>query len=278
MTPSMRAELINIAMVSDLSCFRALDKLASPAGAMKMNLTEDIGAYDDLIGDLQRSRPAGYRQKVLAASSSREKLKFQLEKMATAPPVDVASSHSKCQQCSCPIPDKSTKACPKCGSKLSGLFSPKDEKGKLRDGGKAPMEDNSSLGDGDPGAEAAVDEELTQGSFADSGKFAGILKTITTKGSEALAAAKKAAGDQFGADNVETGVKHLNTAATAATLGGSLYAGNEVRKVVKTASARRGFNPVLNIRNKKSRKPSEAIGRFKDSTKRFSRRGLAKAR
>ena len=204
-----------------------------------------------------------------------------LDKLATVMPT---SSH--CDKCSQELSSVATAQCPKCGAKLKSKLNLKKTKARLENKGtpegERPQDD--ALGSGDPGAEAAVDEELQQGSLADTGKYA------------AAAALPQRLEEFLGK---KLGKKAANGVGATA-LGGGLLVGNEGRKSInsseqsaaseaarrrarhyasKIASARCGANPIGRIRtSKKSQKPSVALARINEATKNFTKATHGKAK
>lgn len=148
MNPFMRDELIKIAQIQDLSCFVALDKLAnsmmgyngmSAAGAQMTpppNVSPGVGGVTNMPG---------------------------------------MSMH--CDKCFCEIKEV-IRFCPKCGCRLKTNFDMKAIDQKLQ--GKNPeriQSDRKEVEDletGPTGGEASEAEELAEGGYADTGKYAGV--------------------------------------------------------------------------------------------------------
>lgn len=181
MNPHMLAELDKIARVQDLTCFKALDKLAN---------IQMAGGSTNAPGSTMGSYSAPPTPPVTQPSATG----------ATA----MGGMSVHCDKCFAEIKEKGVTKCPHCGKKIKAIRdieSAPREKQIPRDG-----DDHGADAYGDTGGEAAVNEELAEGAYGDSGKYA--------------AAAKLTAIQQLKA---------------SLALGGGLYGGNEVRKELKKA-------------------------------------------
>jgi hypothetical protein len=151
-----------------------------------------------------------------------------------------------CDRCFVEIKKKGCKACPSCGNAIKAV----------RDLKSAPAEKESkaeSLESGETGGEAAVNEELEEGSYS-TGKYAAINPLIM-----------KLRG--------------------AAALGGGAYVGVKAKKELekglkKQARAAHKANPVLNMqRRSTSVKSVDAYRKkFKNTARKFTLKGLALVR
>ena len=107
-----------------------------------------------------------------------------------------------CDKCFLKLPDRNVPlACPRCKSTIRGVRDIESAPAEKQDNAKEPGETHES---GPTGGEAAVNEELAEGSYSDMGKY-----------SQAVIPAQ---------------AKHTLTAIGA--LGGGLYLGNALRKML----------------------------------------------
>jgi len=110
-----------------------------------------------------------------------------------------------CDKCFLKLPDRNVPlACPRCKSTIRGVRDIESAPAEKQDNAKEPGETHES---GPTGGEAAVNEELAEGSYSDMGKY-----------SQAVIPAQ---------------AKHTLTAIGA--LGGGLYLGNTLRKMLGQA-------------------------------------------
>lgn len=210
MNPHMHAELVKIAQVSDLWCFVALDKLAE---------AQTSAGYVNAPGSMNMGGPS-----------------------SPPPPGDQAAGgitnmpgmSMHCDNCNAEL-KKAVAKCPQCGAKLKKKFDMKaiDKKLEATVTSEKQQPEDERLETGSTGGEAAENEELAEGSYADTGKYAGVFRRRHKSTIQKL---------PRGAQNP----------AAAAVLLGSAYYGNEGRKAIaeasKTAGARLGANPIMRIR------------------------------
>jgi hypothetical protein len=244
--PYVVAELSKIAQVADLPCFAALDKLAnSMMGYGGMN-----AAGAQMVPPPNVSPGVGGATNMPGMSLHCDKCNAELKQMA--------------------------KHCPECGCRLKKLLDMKaiDKKLDSSVAAEKQVPEGDRLETGPTGGEASEAEELSEGSYSDGGKYAAAPR------------------DKSFIKRLPRGAQ---APAGAAVLLTSLYGGNEVRKMIsegnsqdqphaysqvrgyKTAAARLG-NPVMRIRREswKTMAPSDALGRIKDSTRKFTSTRLSK--
>tara|TARA_R110002126_G_scaffold52672_5_gene142979 strand:- start:2432 stop:3181 length:750 start_codon:yes stop_codon:yes gene_type:complete len=173
---------------------------------------------------------------------------------------------NSCPKCRCEVKAKTSK-CPKCGTAIKPASGSKDINARLETNGPTSQQsgENELLESGETGGEAAANEELAEGSSGESSKYAA-AKVLSL---------------------IQKLPKGAQNPAAAATLLAGGYTGNEVRKFMappkykqaaqKTAGVRYG-NPVMSLRRPswKAKKPSKALSRIKESSRKFTSSGLAK--
>lgn len=160
MNQHMLNELALIAQENEFPMFRALDKLAN--SMMGYNGSNTAGAKVSPPPSVQASPTS-----TMSTSSPG----------ATA----MAGMSMHCDKCFCEIKEKEPKFCPKCGHRIKAI---RDIKTPPKGARVPENEISSNRGDqalsdmgGPTGGEAAVNEELADGRYADTGKYAASKKS-----------------------------------------------------------------------------------------------------
>lgn len=186
MNPHMHAELTKIAQTADLPCFRALDKLAN--SMMGYGGSNTAGA--------QMTPPPSMAQGVGSTS------------MGGAAPgaTSMAGMSVHCDKCFAEIKEQEPKFCPKCGNRIKAV---RDIKSAPKNGDPKEKEIGRNRGDeavgqmgGPTGGEEALNEELSEGSYADMGKYSAAAKTSLLK--KLVGASSIAAGVGLGVKGAQT--------------------------------------------------------------------------
>jgi hypothetical protein len=149
MNPYMHAELVKIAQVADLQFFVALDKLAEAQTSM---------GYMNAPGSANMGGPSSAPTPGATAAGG----------ITNMPGMSL-----HCDNCNCEL-KKESKHCPKCGTRLKKKFDMKaiDKKLKATVAAEEQQPEDERLETGPTGGTAAENEELSEGSYSDTGKYA----------------------------------------------------------------------------------------------------------
>jgi hypothetical protein len=247
MNPHMLNELAFIAQAEELPMFQALDKLAN--SMMGYGGANTAGAKMMPPPNVQPS-PTG------------------MKGMGSPGATAMAGMSVHCDKCFCEIKEKDPKFCPKCGHRIKGI---RDIKSPPKGRRVPENEISSNRGDqayadmgGPTGGEAAVNEELAEGRYADTGKYAG---------------AKKKALNPL-----------LQKLKGSLSIGGGLYAGVEGAKALSGAGQQQGKYAgigfkrgsrlaAFNLKPKAGRHATveDGLTRIKRATRKNTQRILARA-
>ena len=232
-------ELAEIAQQRDLTCFMALDKLAE---------AQTSAGYVNAPGSMNMGGRGAPSPGAAAAGGI----------------TNMPGMSMHCDKCFCELKEV-TPRCPKCGAKLKQRLDLKGaQKGiKTPETNEPQQPDRKKLENiesGATGAEAAEAEELSEGSYLDTGKYAGVKSLLFGKPKKSM---------------IQRLPKGLQNPAAGGVILTSLYVGNEGRKALaeaaKTAGVRVGANPVWTIR--RAKKMSKL---FPQKSKKNTTKGLAR--